>query len=162
MKGNKGITLIALVITIIVLLILAAVSIAMLTGENSILGNARKASDDTKIANGKEAVAVDLAQVITDWYQKKYAPTDTSKLDSNDIKLGAYITSNFKSDTSTPAKYTVTGSTIKIEGTSVTGTLHTDDGKEGLVEWSDGTTTQAGGQGGTETPASGSGSGDGN
>lgn len=33
-RDNKGITLIALVITIIVLLILAGVSIAMLTGEN--------------------------------------------------------------------------------------------------------------------------------
>ena len=33
-KENKGITLIALVITIVVLLILAGVSIAMLTGEN--------------------------------------------------------------------------------------------------------------------------------
>ena len=33
-ESEKGITLIALVITIIVLLILAAVSIAMLTGEN--------------------------------------------------------------------------------------------------------------------------------
>lgn len=33
-KGNKGITLIALVVTIIVLLILAGVSINMLTGEN--------------------------------------------------------------------------------------------------------------------------------
>ena len=33
-KEKKGITLIALVITIIVLLILAGVSIAMLTGEN--------------------------------------------------------------------------------------------------------------------------------
>ena len=36
-RKNKGITLIALVITIIVLLILAAVSIATLTGENGIL-----------------------------------------------------------------------------------------------------------------------------
>ena len=35
-KGEKGITLIALVITIIVLLILAGVSISMLTGENGI------------------------------------------------------------------------------------------------------------------------------
>ena len=35
--NNKGITLIALVITIIVLLILAGVSIAMLTGKNGIL-----------------------------------------------------------------------------------------------------------------------------
>lgn len=37
MKNTKGITLIALVITIIVLLILAGGSIAMLTGENGIL-----------------------------------------------------------------------------------------------------------------------------
>lgn len=34
MKQNKGITLIALIVTIIVLLILAGVSLAMLTGEN--------------------------------------------------------------------------------------------------------------------------------
>ena len=38
-KENKGITLIALVITIIVLLILAGVSIATLTGNNGILTN---------------------------------------------------------------------------------------------------------------------------
>lgn len=37
MKERRGITLIALVITIIVLLILAGVSIAMLTGDNGIL-----------------------------------------------------------------------------------------------------------------------------
>lgn len=37
MKENTGITLIALVITIIVLLILAGVSISMLTGNNGIL-----------------------------------------------------------------------------------------------------------------------------
>ena len=34
LKRNKGITLIALVVTIIVLLILAGISINMLTGEN--------------------------------------------------------------------------------------------------------------------------------
>ena len=37
LKTNKGITLIALVITIIVLLILAGVTIATLTGDNGIL-----------------------------------------------------------------------------------------------------------------------------
>ena len=36
-ENTKGITLIALVITIIILLILAGVSIAMLTGNNGIL-----------------------------------------------------------------------------------------------------------------------------
>ena len=44
MKNQKGITLIALVITIIVLLILAGVSIAMLTGDNGILTQANKAT----------------------------------------------------------------------------------------------------------------------
>ena len=52
MKNNKGITLIALVITIIVLLILAGVSIAMLTGNNGILTQAGNA----KVANAKAEV----------------------------------------------------------------------------------------------------------
>ena len=53
---NKGITLIALVITIIVLLILAGVSIAMLTGENGLLTKAGKARDDTKLKGEAEKV----------------------------------------------------------------------------------------------------------
>ena len=57
-KLNKGITLIALVITIIVLLILAGVSIAMLTGENGILSQAQKAGEQTDIGQEKEAIAL--------------------------------------------------------------------------------------------------------
>jgi len=53
-KRNNGITLIALVITIIVLLILAGVSIAMLTGENGILNQANKAKEDTRTAEIEE------------------------------------------------------------------------------------------------------------
>ena len=53
-KTNKGITLIALVITIIVLLILAGVSIAMLTGENGILTQAQNAKNKTEEAKAKE------------------------------------------------------------------------------------------------------------
>ena len=44
-KKENGITLIALVITIIVLLILAGVSIAMLTGDNGILTQAQNAKN---------------------------------------------------------------------------------------------------------------------
>ena len=54
-KNVKGITLIALVITIIVLLILAGVSIAMLTGENGILSQAQKADVETRGAAVEEA-----------------------------------------------------------------------------------------------------------
>ena len=59
LKENKGITLIALVITIIVLLILAGVSIAMLTGENGILNQAAKAKNETEKAQANEALILD-------------------------------------------------------------------------------------------------------
>ena len=63
---NKGITLIALVITIIVLLILAAVSIATLTGENGILTRAQDAKTNTEIAEEKEAIGIAYNGVMTD------------------------------------------------------------------------------------------------
>ena len=58
-RKNKGITLIALVITIIVLLILAGVSIAMLTGQNGILTQAQKAKSETENAAKNEAAILD-------------------------------------------------------------------------------------------------------
>ena len=57
---QKGITLIALVITIIVLLILAAVSIATLTGQNGILSRADDAADETGKKTAEEKVAVEV------------------------------------------------------------------------------------------------------
>jgi hypothetical protein len=56
MKGNKGITLVALVVTIIVLLILAGVTIAMLTGNNGILTQANK----SKVTNIEATVDEDV------------------------------------------------------------------------------------------------------
>ena len=58
-RQEKGITLIALVITIIVLLILAGVSIATLTGENGILTQANEAKE--KNAEGKDIENIKLA-----------------------------------------------------------------------------------------------------
>ena len=66
MKGNKGITLIALVITIIVLLILAAVSIAMLTGDNSILKNAQEAKKQSTAGTLDETVKIAVGNILTD------------------------------------------------------------------------------------------------
>ena len=59
-KTNKGITLIALVITIIVLLILAGVTIAMLTGNNGILTKATEAKQKTTEAAAKEKVQAEV------------------------------------------------------------------------------------------------------
>ena len=63
---NKGITLIALVITIIVLLILAGVSIATLTGQNGILTRASDAKEQTEIAEIKEQAQLDIANWVAD------------------------------------------------------------------------------------------------
>ena len=63
---NKGITLIALVITIIVLLILAAVSIATLTGENGILTRANDAKTSTEIAEEREKVELAATAALAD------------------------------------------------------------------------------------------------
>ena len=60
-KASNGITLIALVITIIVLLILAGVTIATLTGDNGILNQAGKAKDKTTEAESIERVQVEVA-----------------------------------------------------------------------------------------------------
>ncbi len=62
LKSYKGITLIALVITIIVLLILAGVSIAMLTGENGILNRAVSAREEASHAEVKEQVLLAIAE----------------------------------------------------------------------------------------------------
>ena len=55
LRRNKGITLIALVVTIIVILILAGISIAMLTGQNGILNRAAEAKEKTRIAQEDES-----------------------------------------------------------------------------------------------------------
>ena len=55
-KERKGITLIALVITIIVLLILAGVSIATLTGDSGILTQSKKSKISTELSSYKEQV----------------------------------------------------------------------------------------------------------
>ena len=54
--NQKGITLIALIVTIIVLLILAGITIATLTGDDGIINNANNAKEETEIANEKEVV----------------------------------------------------------------------------------------------------------
>ena len=63
-KQTKGITLIALVVTIIVLLILAGISIMMLTGEGGILQNAKEASEATKTATEEEQVKLAVAEAL--------------------------------------------------------------------------------------------------
>ena len=58
LKTAQGITLIALVITVIVLLILAGVTIAALSGPNGILSNANKAKEQTAESGAREKINI--------------------------------------------------------------------------------------------------------
>ena len=59
---NKGITLIALVVTVVVTIIIAMISIAALTGDSSTIENAGKAKEDTEIAEEKEILTISVVQ----------------------------------------------------------------------------------------------------
>ena len=114
MRNQRGITLIALVITIIVLLILAGVSIAMLTGENGILTRSTQAVAENNIAEDKEAATLDLSAAYTDYMDAKYVGTDDEDIITTDFVQflyssgltgsGASNTSGYLTDT---AHYTV-------------------------------------------------------
>ncbi len=62
-EKQKGITLIALVITIIVLIILAGVTINALIGDNGILQKAQEAKERTQIGNEKEIIQLAMAEL---------------------------------------------------------------------------------------------------
>lgn len=71
LKKEKGITLIALVITIIILLILAGVALATLTGNSGIIGNAEKAVGEYKDTAGKDQETInEIDKLLSDYLAK--------------------------------------------------------------------------------------------
>ena len=81
LKEKRGITLIALVITIIVLLILAGVSIAMLTGDNGILTQATEAKEKNTIGGEKEQISLALQSLR----MKKQADNVTNEITASEL-----------------------------------------------------------------------------
>ncbi len=77
----KGITLIALVITIIVLLILAGISISMLAGDNSLLQKAVDAKIETEKGKEKEIISLAYSSAVT----KKVSSGDSSAIKGSEL-----------------------------------------------------------------------------
>ena len=139
---NKGITLIALVITIIVLLILAGVSIAMLTGENGVLTKATEAKDQTEIAQEKEEISMSYAAAKANKVDKVSEAVTADELNAELDKLnsqGEASGSGTLTVTYTNGhKYTINQSTGAITGPS------TGDAGEGETTTPDGVTIPKG------------------
>lgn len=93
-KGkNNGITLIALVITIIVLLILAGITVNLVMGENGIIKKAAKAKEDISVAQNEETV--ELAK-STNQIDKIIGSSRENELENSELKL---VTSILNSST---------------------------------------------------------------
>ena len=106
MRNQKGITLIALVVTIIVLLILAGISVAMLTGNNGLITQANKA----KIANAEGAIR-DAVVLAVSAYRAENYNQNQSTLSITGQNIKADIEETLGDD------YTVTPSGQNIEVT---------------------------------------------
>ena len=81
LKSTRGITLIALVVTIVVLLILAAVSISMLGGENGIITQAQNAKLESRAGEVEERVNLWKNEKISSKYTNATVKTEDELLE---------------------------------------------------------------------------------
>ncbi len=150
-KQNNGITLIALVITIIVLLILAGVTIAMLSGDNSAPQKATEAAQKDAIAGAKDEIAMEVQEALLNYYNNTYVEGDGTKENRiQEVVSGAASTavSNATSrNKQLLPESGVDGNTItlKTKSYTVTGTIEENGG----ITWSDYVASTGGSGGGT-------------
>ena len=143
MNKNKqsGITLIALVITIIVLLILAGVTIATISGNNSAPQKATEAAQKDAIAGAKDEIAMETQEALLNYYNNKYvSKTSTgaageASAQSIVAEAAGRAVTNAKSRNKELDASSVSGNkiTLKTKSYVVKGTIEENGG----ITWSD-------------------------
>ncbi len=88
---NSGITLVALVITIIVLLIITGISLNLILGENGILSNAQNAKLKNEEENLKEEISMGMSALDIEYYYKASASGITIDSIYNTNNLAKYL-----------------------------------------------------------------------
>ena len=89
MKNQKGITLVALVITIVVLLILAGVTISMVMGPNGVLTNSQIAKEKSAKGTANDALSTALSSISTNYYATTTNGTPLSNVTEQNLKAQA-------------------------------------------------------------------------
>ena len=112
--GEKAITLIALVVTIVILLILAGVTITMTLGQNGLFTRAREGA----AAYNESEVRDDLSMLITQYTWDKAS-------DKTDKNLGDYL----KDNGATSVKANADGTTLEVEYKGYVFTVNKDSGE---------------------------------
>ena len=131
LKRTQGITLIALVITIIVLLILAGISISMLSGDNGILNKAVQAKDATRGGEVQETVTLEAGNNTGAEYlggTKKTRAQVISELHANGKLTDAEVATLEESNKITIGGITIDFSVLgSISGNLTLGDVYTDE-----------------------------------
>ena len=119
-NNTKGITLVALVITIIILLILATISIQSLTN-TGLFKNAQKAKDETQNA------AENQAKLLNSYEDElnKYVSGTTGKKLADVVKVGDYVSYTPDTVSNTDTKYTTLISNLETYSGSTANTTST-------------------------------------
>ena len=128
-KNKNAITLIALVITILVLLILAGVALSLVVGENGITERAVKASKTYDIAGAKEQVDTLVASYAGEFYQEKYISGNAEA-----TNMAEFIAKQLENETKVgDYDITITGNTVTVSkgDNKASGTITAD----GIVNW---------------------------
>ena len=109
LKEQKGITLVALIITIIVMLILAGVSISLVVGENGVLTQAQDVEPAQVKASLKEAVALANADIMSTYYgDTTVGKTKSIKILGTDVTTEDSILKKINDNYSYSSKNTIT------------------------------------------------------
>ena len=89
MKKNKGITLIALIVTIIILLILSGIAIATLGGENGLFARVKLGKERYAISEAKEKLELEIANLQIEQQGKgeELKKEDLPKMNNNEIDV---------------------------------------------------------------------------
>lgn len=150
-KENKAITLLALIVTIIVLLILSGISIAMLTGENGIYNNAVTAKRVTDEGAVKEKIGLAIMAARIDGKGKLKIEDVIRELEKEGItvegtpttypikvKVGNYqYTISENGNVNEIVGITISDSALKlVQGDTKTLTVELETGLTGTVSWS--------------------------
>ena len=117
MRNQKGVTLIALVITIIVLLILAGVSIAMLTGDNGILTKASSSNETNSIAQIKEDVSLAVSEIMANKADPTYNGNESTLSIKNIATIAARNDASLTITTDSLAETEITDSSASFDVT---------------------------------------------
>ena len=113
----QGITLIALVVTVIVLLILAGVAINLTVGDNGLFKRAQNAADTWQMAEQNEQLAMDEATDFLGWYSENTATTVKDAIQQNSpYRSDTTITDDLDNEIKIPAGFKIASdSATKVE-----------------------------------------------